>query len=137
MVPARFQSILCFLIIASIICIPAAPIQAGGSFLVEKELMPILDQLPDLKAYLFRNLEIAPSGFATRIGNDVNPKFGGRRIGPYIVKAKPKGIEGPYSMELIIHTQHIFLDSEGFETDVKNANEIREKFMYIEYRPLN
>lgn len=109
---------------------------AGGSFRVDTELDPILKQVPDIKRYLFKSLDIHWTGSAGRIGQSVNPRFGGRRIGPYRVAAKPKGTEGDFTLELIVHTKRILTDAEGEPTDLANAEQIREEFVCVEIKPL-
>ncbi len=64
---------------------------AGGSFSLDIELEPILNQQPLIKDLVLETFDIDESGWASRIGQQVNEKFGGRRIGPYHIKAKPKG----------------------------------------------
>ena len=107
---------------------------AGGSFCLDIELKPILNQQPLIKDLVLETFDIAESGWAHRIGQQVNEKFGGRRLGPYSIKAKPKGQEGDYIFELIFHTEHIFLDKGGKVTDLRNADTIKEKFNSIEIK---
>ena len=107
---------------------------AGGSFLIDTELEPILNQKPILKNFILETFDLAESGWASRIGQQVNEKFGGRRLGTYSIKAKPKGQEGDYIFELIFHTEHIFLDKGGKVTDLRNANMIEEKLKSIEIK---
>lgn len=111
--------------------------RAGGSFRVSDELDPILNQAPEIKQYLFQSLDIKPDGWAGRIDQLVNPNFGGRRIGPYHVLAKPKGAYGEYTMELIIHTQYILLNAEGEEVGIHFATHISEVFLSAEIKPFS
>jgi len=107
---------------------------AGGSFRLDIELAPILNQQPLIKDFVLENFDIAESGWASRIGQQVNGKFGGKRIGPYNIKAKPKDDQGEYTFELIFHTEKIFLDKNGAPTDLINANIIRENFKSLEIK---
>ena len=109
---------------------------AGGSFSVDTELDLILNQVPQIKQYLFQSLDIDWTGWAGRIGQNVNTRFGGRRIGPYHVKAKPKGADGDFTLELIVHTKRIFTDAKGGPTDLPNAEHISEEFVSVEIKPL-
>jgi len=107
---------------------------AGGSFRLDIELEPILNQQPLIKDLVLETFDIAESGWASRIGQQVNEKFGGRRIGPYHIKAKPKGYQGEYIFELIFHTEKIFLDKNGEPTNLINADIIKEKFISLEIK---
>ena len=107
---------------------------AGGSFRLDIELEPILNQQPLIKDFLLEAFDIAESGWASRIGQQVNEKFGGRRIGLYHIKAKPKGYQGEYIFELIFHTEKIFLDKNGEPTDLINADVIKEKIKSLEIK---
>ena len=84
---------------------------AGGSFCLDIELKPILNQQPLIKDLVLETFDIAESGWAHRIGQQVNEKFGGRRLGPYSIKAKPKGQEGDY-----IFVHHAAINTAGFRT---------------------
>ncbi len=107
---------------------------AGGSFSFDIELEPILNQQPIIKDFVLKTFDIAESGWASRIGWQVNEKFGGRRIGPYCIKAKPKGSQGEYIFELIFHTEKIFLDKNGGPTDLTKDDIIKEKFKSLELK---
>ena len=107
---------------------------AGGSFSFNIELKPILNQHPVIKDFVLKSFDISESGWASRIGQQVNEKFGGRRIGPYHIKAKPKEYQGKDTFELIFHTEKIFLDKNGEPTDLTKADIIKEKFKSLEIK---
>lgn len=108
---------------------------AGGSIRLDIEVEPLLNQKPELKNVLFEMLEIDQDGWTRyRIGNNVNKKFGGKRLGPYHLKAKLKGSPIDYNLELIIHTKRIFLDGNGNPTDLHEAEIIKEEFTSFEIR---
>lgn len=117
------------------VLLPALSV-ASGSFQVDTELDPILNQVPEIKQYLFDSLDIHWTGSAGRIGQSVNPRFGGRRIGPYHVHAKPKGAKGDFTFELIVHTECILTNGEGEPSDLRNAKQISETFVSVEIKPL-
>ena len=110
---------------------------AGGSFRVSVELDSILNQAPEIKQSLFNALDIKPDGWAGRIDQSVNPNFGGRRIGPYHVLAKPKGSEGGFTLELIINTKRILLNNKGEEVDIHFATHLSEEFLSAEIKLFN
>ena len=111
-----------------------SPSFAGGSFRLDIELEPILNQQPYIKDFVLGTFDIAESGWASRIGQQVNEKFGGRRVGPYHINAKPKGYQGEYIFELIFHTEKKFLDKKGEPTDLINADIIKERFKSLEIK---
>ena len=110
---------------------------AGGSFRVSTELDPILNQVPEIKQYLYSSIDIKPDGWAGRIGQPVNPNFGGRRIGPYHVLVRPKGSDGEFTFELIIHTKRVLLNNDGEEVGIHLATHISEEFLSVEIKPFN
>jgi len=109
---------------------------AGGSFSFDNELEPILNQQPAIKDFVLESFDMEKSGWASRIGSQVNEKYGGRRIGPYCIKAKPKGSQGKYIFELIFNTEKLYLDKNGEHTDLAKADIIQEKFKSLELKML-
>lgn len=125
--------LLTFIIILSIL--PSLQTFAGGSFRFDTELEPIVNQKPELKKFILKTFDIAESGYTpNRIGWQINKKFGGKRLGPYFLNAKPKGQKGRYIFELIFHTEHIFLDKNGNKTELSSADVIQEKFKSVEIK---
>lgn len=112
------------------------PVQifAAGSFSPEEDLAPILEEAPVLREFVEGALELAPGGSASRIGNAVNPRLGGRRVGPYHILARPKGTEGSFTFELIFHTEIVYLDERGEAVGLPEAVAIRERFESLEIR---
>jgi hypothetical protein len=80
-------------------------------------------------------LDFDETGNAMRIGQNVNPRFGGRRVGPYVILAKPKGAAGPFSLEVTVETELICRDMAGKTVDVSKAQVIQEKFFSVTVRP--
>lgn len=80
-------------------------------------------------------LEFDQTGEAVRLGQNVNPRFGGRRIGPYVILAKPKGASGPFTLEVTVETELICRDAAGKPVDVSEAHTIQEKFSSVTVRP--
>jgi hypothetical protein len=109
---------------------PGAAAWAGGSFAFE-DLQPILNQQPVLAQWLTNGLDFDQTGDAVRIGQNVNPRFGGRRIGPYVILAKPKGAAGPFSLEVTVETELICRDAAGKPVEVSKAQTIQEKFASV------
>jgi hypothetical protein len=120
---------LCFLLLL------VAHSHGAGSFLVDVELRPILDQVPAVRSFLLDVLEIQPSGWANRIGNNVNPLLGGTRVGPYCLRAKPGMAPGAYTLEVCVNTEVLFFDAEGRRTTIQAASRVEEKFLSVEIKP--
>jgi hypothetical protein len=124
----------CLLGLAVLVSLPGSSAWAGGSFALE-DLRPILNQAPVMAKWLTGGLEFAETGDAVRIGQNVNPRFGGLRIGPYVILAKPKGASGPFTLEVTVETELICRNAAGKEVDVSQAQVIQEKFSSVTVRP--
>lgn len=110
----------------------------GGSFHFEDDLRPILAQNPPLEDYIINTLDLSDSGIAMRIGQNVNPHLGGKRIGPYIMRAKPKGSEGPFIWEITFETEQVFTGEDGrIVSDISDAREISEWINAVTIRVLD
>ena len=124
----------CRLAMVILISWPGASAWAGGSFSLE-DILPILHQQPVMAQWLTGGLKFDQTGDAMRIGQNVNPRFGGRRIGPYVILAKPKGASGPFTLEVTVETELICQDAAGKPVDVSEAHTIQEKFASVSVRP--
>ena len=123
-----------WLVMAVLLSWPGALAWAGGSFGFE-DIQPILQQQPVLAQWLTGGLDFDETGDAVRIGQNVNPRFGGRRVGPYVILAKPKGASGPFTLEVTVETDLICLDKAGKPVDVSKAQTIKEKFSSVTVKP--
>jgi hypothetical protein len=124
----------CLLAAVVFISLPGAMAWAGGSFALE-DLRPILNQQPVLAQWLTGSLDFDETGDAVRIGQNVNPRFGGLRIGPYTILARPKGAAGPFTLEVNVDTELICLDKAGKPVEVDQAVTIKEKFASVTVKP--
>ncbi len=124
-----------FFALALLICSTCSMALAGGSFSFEADLLPILKQQPVIARWLTGNLDFDNSGDALRIGDNVMPQFGGRRVGPYVILAKPKGASGPFTMEVTVETDTICKDESGKVIDCAKARTMEEKFCSITVKP--
>jgi hypothetical protein len=122
------------LALAVLISLPGSAAWAGGSFAFE-DLRPLFNQQPVLAKWLTDGLEFAETGDAGRIGQNVNPRFGGRRIGPYVIPAKPKGASGPFTLEVTVETELMCRNAAGKAVDLSQAQVIQEKFSSVTVRP--
>lgn len=94
-----------------------------------------MQQEPGLAKWLNDGLEFAEGGIAVRLGQNVNPRFGGLRVGPYTILAKPKGAAGPFTLEVTVETDLICRDKAGKPVEVSEANTIQEKFASVNVKP--
>ncbi len=123
------------LIMAVLVPLPGSAAWAGGSFSFEQDLQPILNQQPVLAKWLTGGLDFDETGDALRIGQNVNPRFGGRRIGPYVILAKPKGAAGPFTLEVTVETDLMCRNQAGKPVDVSQAQTIQEEFASVTVKP--
>jgi hypothetical protein len=125
----RMLAVVCFALLLS----PVSLAMAGGTFPLS-QLKPILEQKPALATHLFSTLEFAEWGMASRVGSIVNEKLGGARLGPYRIRAKPKGVTGAYIFEVVVYTKKTFLDEGGNRVALAQASSVMEEFDYLEVR---
>jgi hypothetical protein len=123
------------LVLAVLISFPGSAAWAGGSFSYEQDLLPILNQQPVLAKWLTGGLDFDETGDAIRLGQNVNPRFGGLRVGPYVILAKPKGAAGPFTLEVTVETDLISLNKAGKPVDVSKAQTIEQKFSSVSVKP--
>jgi hypothetical protein len=134
MVAVMVRTGVLLLAMAVLVSWPGSAAWAGGSC-AREDLRPILHQEPVLAQWLTGGLEFAETGDARRIGQNVNPRFGGLRIGPYVILAKPKGASGPFTLEVTVETELRCRDAAGKDVDVSQAHTIEEKFSSVTVRP--
>lgn len=119
---------------------------AGGSESFTNQVLPILQQNNELAKALLNSFEFSDGIYAqTRMGN--HTKFGGQRLGPYTVLAKPNGSQSTWVFEVIINTKWRVFDKEGNEIPLMDENgkksgvfdsratRIAETFMSLEIKP--
>jgi hypothetical protein len=123
------------LALALLVALPGSMAWAGGSFSFEQDLQPILNQQPVLAKWLTGGLDFDETGDAVRIGQNVNPRFGGLRVGPYVILAKPKAAAGPFTLEVTVETEIISLNKAGKPVEVSQAQTIKEKFSSVTVKP--
>ena len=121
--------------IAALTTLLALSANAGGSFDVGIEFEPIRKQIPELWQALSSSLEMQQSGWANRIGVNVNPTLGGTRLGPYCLLGKPKGSAGPYTLQVCFNTEYLWLDARGNKSTLAEASRVEEKFVSVEITP--
>ena len=113
----------------------SASLSAGGSFNVNVEFLSVKSQIPELWSSLSAAFDIAETGGANMVGNNVNERLGHSRIGPYCLPAKPKGKAGPYTLSICFNTEVQWLGSNGQTTELPEASSYSEKFVSVEITP--
>lgn len=130
------MSVLSRLVIAAIAAaIAFTPLFAGGSFYLE-DIRDLLQQQPRLWAHFQSTYDISPTGDAERIGRGQNPRLNGIRIAPYLLWAKPKGVEGDYTLMLEIEAETTYVDAHGKSVPLEKATDIKEHLKGILVREL-
>lgn len=108
---------------------------AGGTLSFD-EIKPLINQQPEVAKFLFSTLDFDDTAYAEAIvGNEINKKLGGTRIGPYYVNAKPKGSKGPFIFQIVIQTDPVFTDIRGRKLDddhIGQAVKVSETLTHIE-----
>lgn len=128
------QKWICLLGISILVSLLGHSAWAGGSFSLD-DLKPILAQEPVIEKWLTDGLDLDETGDAVRIGQNVNPRLGGTRIGPYVLLAKPKGASGPFTLEVTVETELLCRNSAGKTVDISKASVIEEKLSSVSVRP--
>ena len=127
------QKYLVVLVTLGFLCLSGG-LWAEGSFSFDDELQPILNSIPEIKSYVLNHYSFASSGWANRIGNNVNPRFGGRRLGPYTISATAKdtSFNGAYEISFIPVVQ--YRDQRGRPTTLENAYMIKEILQSVDIK---
>lgn len=120
-----------------IICAAFLPIvcEAGGS-LGLSGLTPLLKQKPALTSFLSQSFELSDSVFAeVRLGPDF-AHLSAYRLGPYSIRANPKGSKDISPVLITLCTQYQFLGANGKvlsqETDeMFQATQVKEELTAV------
>ena len=112
------------------------PAHAGGSFAVDVEFAPIKQQIPALWQSITSAFDLASSGGASMIGNNVNERLGHRRAGPYCLEGKPKNQDGANTLLFCFNTEYMWLDKKGQKTTLEQAFDVKENFVSLEITQL-
>lgn len=100
----------------------AVPALAGGSFIFQEDLEPLLEKDRRIGAFIMKSMDFDDVGDATRLGRHFS-HLGGKRIGPYSVYAKTKGSTGPYNLIVTVKTEATFIDEDGRPLDHGKAGQ--------------
>lgn len=108
---------------------------AGGSITKDELKTKILSTDNPLVIYVLQTLDLAGTGSATRIGQNVSPGLGGERIGPYQFQARRAGSKGQYNLEVTMETSRTLFDAQNKRTeDIAKAVRINEWLRSVQVR---
>ena len=110
------------ILILSLILSPLlSSIYAGGSESFTNQVLPIIKQDKVFAENILNSFDFDKSVCAqTRLGS--HTKFGGQRLGPYFVRAKPKNRKGPWVFKIKINTRWIVHNKDGKEIPLLDEN---------------
>jgi hypothetical protein len=106
-------------------CALAANAFAGGSVSPEK-ILKLLESDKQLHQFILDSFELDRVGWGRRIGT-YQKYLGGARVGPYTIKVRPKGSDGPWMFALNIEVITRYTDDTGKEVPFKEARKMEEK----------
>lgn len=84
---------------------------AGGSVSFSQDMIPLLQDRPELINPILRRLEITDNGEANKLGSAICPALAGTRLPPYAFQAKER--KDNNELLLIVNSNIDFYDREG------------------------
>lgn len=93
----------------------------GGSISFEEQLLPIMNQDKVFADALLNTFDFSSNVFAQTDFGD-HTRFGGKRLGPYTLLAKPKGSQSTWVFEVTIITKWTIYDQKGNVIPLKDEN---------------
>ncbi len=117
--------------VAAFLCAAAA--FAGGTA-IDSEVDAILDQEPELADFIRSGLEYCQASWYAAVRIAGNYPLGGKRLGPYERRVRPKGSKSNFDFVLTINTSYAGYDSDGKKVDVIKATTVDERMTSINLR---
>jgi hypothetical protein len=101
---------------------------AGAGTVNLAEIDPLLRQKPQIHAFLVSAYRMEPTVMAAvRFGPEAK-HLGGARMGPYIIRARPKTPKNAAPLEIVLCTEALFFDAAGKQLpNEKNAVRVEER----------
>lgn len=99
----------------------AGPVLGGGSVSFDDQFLPLLQQNKPLAAALLKTFDFRDSVYAQSDFGD-HTQFGGEKLGPYTVLAKPKGSASEWVFEITVQTTWTVYDRNGQVIALKDEN---------------
>ncbi|NLX26765.1 MAG: hypothetical protein GXY61_12560 [Lentisphaerae bacterium] len=119
---------------------------AGGSVSFDEQLLPILKQNKEFSDAILSTFDFNASVYGQSDFGD-HTRFGGERLGPYTLLAKPKSSKSGWIFEVTINTRWTIYDANGNQIPLRDesgkmtgifdpkATRIEETFESIELKP--
>ena len=95
-----------------LVLLGAVSVFGGGGVSFDEQLLPLLQQNKPLADLLLKTFDFRDSVYAQSDFGD-HTRFGGERLGPYTVLAKPKGSSGDWVFEITVQTEWTIYDRAG------------------------
>ena len=110
---------------------------AEGSVSFKADILPLMKDRPEFKAYILNSFKINDTGWGTRIDGPAMPDMGGARMGPYSFKATYNNGKSQVPVELVIDTDIKFFDKDGhvLDGDLTQTVKLVETLSGIEVNP--
>ena len=106
----------------------------GGGTVFDAEVDSVLDQQPQLASFVRSEMEFCGAPWYAEIRLAGSYPLGGKRLGPYERRIRPKGSKSNFDFVLTINTSYRGYNTEGKEVDVTEATKIDEKLTSIDLR---
>ena len=120
------------------VCSLSRAAMAGGT-LTAGEVFAIIQQRKEISDFLASSLEFRCTAFAdVRLGGEVVPALGGKRIGPYTLWARGRGSKGGWTLQLTVETHATWQDASGAELPAERfpmATAVREEIDGVRIKP--
>lgn len=124
-------------VLAGFCCIATSCFCSAAGTLETKELIPLLNQKPKIKNFIFQNFESSDGALAmVRMGNHFK-NLGGKRLGPYIFSVTPKGSNKKSDVAVMLCTSYQLLNKKGQvikedSPDETNAAAVKETLLSVQ-----
>lgn len=93
----------------------------GGCVSFDEQILPILNQENIFSDAVLSTFDFSSNVFAQSDFGD-HTRFGGKRLGPYTLSAKPKGSQSAWIFEVTINTKWTIYDQDGNIIPLKDGN---------------
>jgi len=123
--------------IASLVTVLLPAVCLAGGSVSLGEVDPLLRQAPAIRDFLLSSLELDDTAMAAvRFGSHL-PHLGGARMGPYMIRARPKASKDTSPLELVLCTDVRFFDEAGHVVeDETRAARLEEKLSAVMIREM-
>ena len=93
----------------------------GGGTVIDAEVDSVLDQQPQLAGFVRSEMEFCGAPWYAEIRLAGSYPSGGKRLGPYERRIRPKGSKNNFDFVLTINTSYRGYNAEGKEVDARRG----------------